>query len=224
MLDDRSHDLFLWVAAGLIAAALALLGISATVVAAQTQPDQVWWRTPLAFIAYGLLGLAVVSLLGAVRGWTFPGRPSVGPPGPPPSSQAFEEISRERVENIQAEAPEDRIYIDVTPAYLVGLFNDLTDLQAMPLTKPYLGKWMRVSGQLGNVMSGRETISQVTFKKKSLDDPPVEHHTLYMYFDRSEWDERLAVLPPGSPITVVGRLREFDRFDVHLERCELVDG
>jgi hypothetical protein len=117
--------------------------------------------------------------------------------------------------------PEERTFIDVTPAYLVGQFKGHTDLQAMPLTAPFLGKWMRVSGTLGNVLSNRETISQVTFQTKSPFSPDYEPLTVFMYFDRERWDERLAVLPPGSEITVVGRVREVDRVTVHLEDCEL---
>jgi len=82
---------------------------------------------------------------------------------------------------------------------------------------------MRVSGPLGNVLSNREHISQVTFQKGSMFDPGHEFFTVYMYFDRAGWDERLAVLSPGTNIIVVGRLRAFDRVDVHLENCELED-
>lgn len=118
--------------------------------------------------------------------------------------------------------PEERTSIHVTPAYLVGLFEGLTDLQAMKLTGQFVGKWMRLSGPLGNVLSNREKISQVTFlNRPSIFDPDYEHFIVYMYFDRKRWDDRLAVLPTGSPITVVGRLREFDRVTVHLEDCEL---
>jgi hypothetical protein len=119
--------------------------------------------------------------------------------------------------------PGERIFIDVTPAYLVGLFAGHTDIQAKPLATPFIGKWMKVSGPLGNVLSNRQTISQVTFQKGSLFDRGYEFFTVYMYFDRARWDDRLAVLPPGSGITVVGRLREFDGVGVYLENCELAD-
>ena len=65
--------------------------------------------------------------------------------------------------------------------------NDL----AKPLTAPFIGKWMRVAGPLGNVLSNRPDISQVTFKSKSIFDPDYEPFIVYMYFDRARWDERL---------------------------------
>jgi hypothetical protein len=103
------------------------------------------------------------------------------------------------------------------------LFKDRTDLQAKPLTAPFIGKWMRLSGPLGNVLSNRPDISQVTFTRKSIFDPDYEPFIVYMYFDRERWDGRLEVIPPGTNITVVGRLAEFDRVDVHLKHCELED-
>jgi hypothetical protein len=121
------------------------------------------------------------------------------------------------------EAPEERTFIDVTPRYLTGLFAGLTHLQAAPLTQPFLGKWMTVSGPLGNVLSNRPTISQVTFQHQSPFAPDPDRFTIFMYFDRQAWDEHLAVLQPGTKITVSGRLREFDSITIHLEDCELVE-
>jgi hypothetical protein len=73
------------------------------------------------------------------------------------------------------------------------------------------------------VLSNRETISQVTFESGSMFDANREFFTVYMYFDRKRWDDRLAILPPGTNITVIGRLQEFDSATVHLDDCELVD-
>jgi hypothetical protein len=61
-----------------------------------------------------------------------------------------------------------RTFIGVTHAYLVGLFENHTDVQAQKLLEIYIGKWMRISGQLGNVMSSSPYFVQVTFERKPL--------------------------------------------------------
>lgn len=74
---------------------------------------------------------------------------------------ALQETSTTREASEPEEAPEsdERTFIDVTPAYLVGLFEGHTDLHTLKLTEPFVGKWMKVSGPLGNVLSNRETMT-----------------------------------------------------------------
>jgi hypothetical protein len=119
--------------------------------------------------------------------------------------------------------PEERTFVDVTSRYLVGLFEGLTNVQAAPLTKPFIGKWIRVSGPLGNVSGTRLDTLQVTFQFQSTFLADRDYFTVYMYFDRERWEERLAVIPPGTTVSVVGRLREFDSILIHLDDCELAD-
>ena len=42
--------------------------------------------------------------------------------------------------------PPKRIFLNVTPDYLIGLFKDLPAYRGRELTTVYLGKWMRLSG------------------------------------------------------------------------------
>jgi hypothetical protein len=51
-------------------------------------------------------------------------------PSPLPASESDESETQQRT------------FIDVTPAYLVGLFEGHTDLQATKLTPPFIGKWI----------------------------------------------------------------------------------
>ena len=120
--------------------------------------------------------------------------------------------------------PEDRVFIDVTPAYLVSLFEGHTHIQAAKLAEAYVGKWMKVSGRLGDVMRSEvaQTFSQVTFKRSSVFDAGGEHFGVFMYFDGT-WDDRVAVLRRGDSITVIGQLERVNRDGVHLGNCELVD-
>jgi hypothetical protein len=126
-------------------------------------------------------------------------------------------------ESAPTSEPEERMVVDVTPAYLVGFFNDHTSIQARKLTEPYIGKWLRVSGALSDVLRSHidQPVSQVTFEKGSPFDENYEWFTVYMYFDRT-WDDRLAVLRRGTTITVLGQLERVSGVEVHLEHCELV--
>jgi hypothetical protein len=129
-----------------------------------------------------------------------------------------------------AAPPQDqaRVFVppNVTPEYLVGLFDDRTDVQAKTLVDPYIGKWMTVSGPLGNVGTRNDYFAQVTFQNKGMFEEGTRfeiHGVVFMYFRDPRSDERLAMLRPGTEITVVGRLERVTGIDVHLDDCELID-
>ena len=69
-------------------------------------------------------------------------------------------------------AVDGRIVVDVTPEYLTGLFKQHLNVQAKKLIEAYIGKWMKVSGPLGDVY-----FNQVTFGQRR----PFERATVYMY-------------------------------------------
>jgi hypothetical protein len=103
-----------------------------------------------------------------------------------------------------------RSYTDRTPEGLIAfLSGGLTDMQAQKLVAPFLGKWMQVSGAVSHVGD----TGQVTFKGREV----------YMWFRGPEWLDRLAMLSPGSQISVVGRITKIQYSSVRLEDCELVD-
>lgn len=107
---------------------------------------------------------------------------------------------------------------DVTPVRLTGFFENRTDIQAQRTVEPFIGKWMTVSGPLGNV-SAFKTISQVTFAPETFDST-----TVYMYFkDRETVETRLYGLKSGDQLTVRGRIDKVTSHSVDLEDCELVD-
>jgi hypothetical protein len=118
-------------------------------------------------------------------------------------------------------APPERHIVNVTPAYLVGLFDGHTSIQGSKLAEAFIGKWMRLSGPLGDVRGSSKHHTQVTFES----NPPTEtgrDFFVFMYFPKTA-DERLATLPHGTPITVLGRITEVDRVSLELDDCELAD-
>lgn len=113
---------------------------------------------------------------------------------------------------------ESRTVVDVTPAYLLGLFDEHTSVQAQRLLEPFIGNWMRVSDPLGDVSSSGSFV-QVTFQSEPRYKRG-EYFTIYMYFPTALKD-RLAILQRGTPIMVLGRIRDAGGAALHLEDCEL---
>jgi hypothetical protein len=114
---------------------------------------------------------------------------------------------------------EQRIFVgsEITVNYLNSLREGRTGVQAQALINLYIGKWMRVSGRLGNVLSSGRNRCQVT-----LEYNPLKFTDLFMMFSE-EWRDHLSILTLGQNIAVVGKIEQVDYFGVHLTDCELVD-
>ena len=138
--------------------------------------------------------------------------PAVGPSMAPPSP----------VPTVQAPAPptmnlaDERIIVDVTPEYLMSFFAEHTSIQAQRLIEPYIGKWMRVSGPLGNV-SNTQNFAQVVFEHR-----PQSFTVIYMLFRQPDRNNRLSVLRRGTQLTVLGQIKEVTQLTLHLDNCELI--
>ena len=109
-----------------------------------------------------------------------------------------------------------REIIDVEPDYLMGFFDEHTSIQAQRLIEPYIGKWTRVSGPLGDVRNN-EYFSQIVF-----DRPRGTYTTIYMYFHQSDRSDRLSILRRGTKLTVLGQIKEVRAYEFHLANCELI--
>ena len=121
---------------------------------------------------------------------------------------------------------QDRIFVgqSITPEYLISIFREHTGLQGAKLTADYLGKWMKVRGSLGNVISTTPNLAQLTFERAEV---PLTKRTwfdytsFYMMF-KKPWIDRLAIVKRGDKLTVIGQIERIDGVSVQLENCELV--
>lgn len=117
-----------------------------------------------------------------------------------------------------------RDVIDVTPEYLVDLFEGHTDLQASGLTKAFIGKRMSISGRLKNVTPGAAGGFGVLLDRDSEVEGEEEEEeaaaSVLMTFP-STAREQLNHLRVGVPLRVVGRIANITRYYVSLEDCEL---
>ncbi len=114
----------------------------------------------------------------------------------------------------------DRIFVQKTPQDLTNLFGRQTSILAQRQADAFYGKWMRVSGRLGDVSAWNGFSSIVTFARKTFG----KDSTLFMMFrDEQTAKSRLQVLSAGERITVEGEIARIDRFSVQLTNCTLVD-
>ena len=178
-----------------------------------------WWLVAPAFVAV----LGAVMIVGVALDWypslLHPRRNSRGQTpttAPPPSEHPPDPLHA--AARSTRRATEERVEVDVTPEYLTGFFKDHMDVQAQKLAAPFIGKWMTVSGPLGNVGAWRGTYSQVTFNRPGVDVPAI-----YMIFRDEAQVDRLSVLKHGDRMTVCGRIDELDCVRVQLDPCELIE-
>jgi hypothetical protein len=162
---------------------------------------------------------------------TPPVAPSPIPVTPTPSSSPEPKITAPKV--VEAPVPTapqlpvptspskkpGRNYVEahVTPEFLVGLYDGNTKLRADTLVSEQVGKWMQVSGPLGEIHSSSKTSALVVFAYR-------KKPTIYMWFS-AEWIARLALLPKNQNINVEGQLKEVTSYNatIDLENCELLD-
>jgi hypothetical protein len=136
----------------------------------------------------------------------YPVPPALVPPAPAPAPAA--PLSADQ-------ATSGRIFVNATPEYLSGLFKGQTVIQANTLLAVYIGKWMRLDGEVNDVLSRRGDRVQVMFIKAG---SPIT----FMRFHTEAWVDRVAVLRPGDRITVIGQIEEASSTQLQLDFCELV--
>jgi hypothetical protein len=105
--------------------------------------------------------------------------------------------------------------IDVDAAFILSIIKNKehTTAEMQRLLKPYLGKWMKVSGPVRDVSESTLTLANYITSAGLLD--------VFLHFD-SAWSERPAVQRVGAPVTVLGQIVQADRMALRLKHCELI--
>lgn len=132
----------------------------------------------------------------------------------PKAPQAEEVKDGEQEERVPP--PSERTFVDASPEYLLGFFNEHTSAQAGRLITPYIGKWMRVSGVVLDVDSESDR-TIIRLRGESI------RTMVTALFTEQKWIERVETLRQNQPITVIGRISRVGRISLWLERCEVVD-
>src|ERR1700730_320904 len=137
--------------------------------------------------------------------------PIVEPPILPPASAPIvavpvapspEVIPESSIPKVPVKPP--RIFVEphVTPEFLVGLYEGNTFLWAETRLKQYIGKWLPVSGPLGEVIGGQPFVGDRIPAIATLGTPTGP--SVLMIF-RGEWIDRVALIAKGQHIYVHGK-------------------
>jgi hypothetical protein len=109
--------------------------------------------------------------------------------------------------------PGDRTLVDVTPDYLMGLFDEHTTIQAEKLIEAFIGKWLRVSGTVSDVIGSEGSGATVYLKRETARISSVSLD----FSDRGA----VEILRKGDSVTAIGQIVGADRLWVGLKNCEL---
>jgi hypothetical protein len=110
--------------------------------------------------------------------------------------------------------PEERTIVDVTPEYLMELYKDKLTFQADKLVLPYIGKWLKVSGEVRNISSPTAGVMTMAFVSSD------NTSTTFMDYDKP-WFDILSTVRRGQKISALCQVLRARRFEVDLYHCEL---
>ena len=102
-----------------------------------------------------------------------------------------------------------REFVKQTAEELMAAFKGYTQIQAEILSRPYIGKWLKMSLRIRNIGSGG-----LVFAKKD--------ETVILHF-KKEWIDHLSVLSMDNQITAIGRITNLSASWLELSECELID-
>lgn len=154
-----------------------------------------------------------------------PDRP-VPAPSPSPAGTLNQTLS------VPSPSPSsERQILDIDPEKLVAFFDRYNNAQAEDLTKPYLGKWMEISGRVWEVsnelLPPRSDIQGIRYGiKVSIYKPRQGKKRILarLMFEDAKWIERTRVLKPNAEdIKAFCQLKTVFEFGFILERCELIE-
>lgn len=161
------------------------------------------------------IGIAVKGLMEHRAAVRLP--PLVAVPGPPSALASSPSENR-------ASSPEKEQVVDVEPQYLTGLFEKHTSIQAQELVKPFIGKWMNVSGPLGNAIPIRPTLVQVSFENpNAIAGPHYPRTVVLMLCHGEERVDYVRLLKRGDMMKILGQIKEVGNHQVILDNCIFLD-
>lgn len=117
--------------------------------------------------------------------------------------------------------PDGRIFVSstLTPNDLRHLSAGKTSLDAHNTVQRYIGKWMKVSGEVRNIYPPESYGQLVTFADGKKSDP-TSSMTL-LFFDL-KWKDHVSMLQKGQKITAVGQIEKIEPNELRLQSCELI--
>lgn len=123
----------------------------------------------------------------------------------------------------EVEKVEERVFVpeSVTPDYLRNIFSENTSLQAEKLASAFMGRWIEVTGQVVNVLSGLGGGANVSIMKEGAELGSREGlRNIYLHIPKGA--DRAAMLRRGDVVKAQGRIHDIGAYDVTLDPAELI--
>lgn len=109
-----------------------------------------------------------------------------------------------------------RIFVDnISPTQFQQYFSEHVAVQAEKLVSVYIGKWLRVSGNVNNVMGDLERGVTVYFDGTKFSGYMVGAEFV------GEHAERAVLLRRGDVVSIVGKISRIDGLGLRLTQCEI---
>ena len=125
-------------------------------------------------------------------------------------------LQRKRRKAVTLKKPEHKslVLIDRTPKELAGLLEGKTTVSLENVRSRFIGRPMRVNGKVFDVSQSSNKRWLLCLNIEGLSG------LAFLRFP-NEWGPQLRSLKVGEEVTVLGELKEFETFEIHLENCGL---
>jgi hypothetical protein len=105
-----------------------------------------------------------------------------------------------------------RVFIDVSPAYLMDLYKNRTSIQGDALAAAYIGKWLVVTGRVRDIYGSVDARVALVYDK--------DDRFISVTFTK-EASEKVSQIEQGATITVRGEITNIDLPRLKLQNCDL---
>jgi hypothetical protein len=109
----------------------------------------------------------------------------------------------------------DRDVMENAADYLFWLRRSMSSVRAGAMLAPYIGKWIKVTGRIGDV---RDTFVSLNVKDESGNS--FMSNSVFLSFD-DKWKDRFHMLDRNMFITVIGELEAMGGANMDLKNCEI---
>jgi hypothetical protein len=197
------HPLLIWILCSLAGICL-VIGVAWPIVKTVSPPataaiDQIA-TNPVAWFAVLILGMTA-SILLPKRRTNEPGAVAISLPVRPTS-----------VATAMPTPPKEKLFIDVSPAYLTELYKNRTSIQGDVLASAFMGKWISATGSVSDV-TGYDNYSNIVLFDND--------RTMISAVCYGETKKKADGISKGRTVTVEGEISAIDDMRVRLENCEI---
>jgi hypothetical protein len=132
------------------------------------------------------------------------------------------EISAER-DTERGEFVDDngRHFVDVSPAYLTGLFKKHPPEWAQVRIDMLVGQWLRLPSVVSRFYQ-YDGDTKASFTTEDVWGDGSGHILINLHWTK-EWTERRLHVDKGDKVTIIGQIKSVNRFEIELQNCEIVD-